>query len=91
LAHWQAFHRRIFGKLYPWAGELRAVQIAKSNAFYARPEHIASYAQGVFGELARESYLKDLDRSAFAERRAAGVFAICPANQSSSIARVKRK
>jgi cell filamentation protein len=68
LAHWQAFHRRIFGKLYPWAGELRTVQIAKPNAFYARPEHIASYAQDVFGELARESYLKDLDRSAFVER-----------------------
>lgn len=32
LAHWQAFHRRIFGGLYPWAGELRTVQIAKPNA-----------------------------------------------------------
>ena len=41
LAHWQAFHRRVFGRLYPWPGELRTVQIAKPNAFYARPEHIA--------------------------------------------------
>lgn len=41
LAHWQAFHRRIFGKLYPWAGELRTVQIAKPNAF--------------LGQLAREA------------------------------------
>lgn len=32
LTHWQAFHRRIFGALYPWAGELRTVQIAKPNA-----------------------------------------------------------
>jgi cell filamentation protein len=23
LTHWQAFHCRIFGALYPWAGELR--------------------------------------------------------------------
>jgi cell filamentation protein, protein adenylyltransferase len=68
LAHWQAFHRRIFGTLYPWAGELRTVQIAKPNAFYSRPEHIASYAQGIFAELARESHLRGLDRAAFLER-----------------------
>jgi len=68
LAHWQAFHRRIFGELYPWAGELRTVQIAKPNAFYARPEHIAGYAQGVFAELAKERRLAGLDRDAFVER-----------------------
>lgn len=68
LAHWLAFHRRIFGGLYPWAGELRTVQIAKPNAFYARPEHIAGYAQAIFAELAREDRLKGLDRAAFLER-----------------------
>jgi cell filamentation protein len=68
LAHWQAFHRRIFGGLYPWAGELRTVQIAKPNTFYARPEHIASYAQGIFAELAKERHLVGLDREAFVER-----------------------
>jgi cell filamentation protein len=65
LAHWQAFHRRIFGELYPWAGELRTVQIAKPNAFYARPEHIAGYAEGIFAELAHENHPKGLDRTAF--------------------------
>jgi cell filamentation protein len=68
LAHWQAFHRRVFGALYPWAGELRTVQIAKPNAFYARPEHIAGYAQGIFAELAKERWLVGLDRAAFQER-----------------------
>jgi cell filamentation protein len=68
LTHWQAFHRYVFAELYPWAGELRTVQIAKPNAFYARPEHIAGYAQGVFAELARERHLKGLDRDAFLER-----------------------
>jgi cell filamentation protein len=68
LAHWQAFHRRIFGGLYPWAGELRTVQIAKPNAFYARPEHIAGYAQGIFAELAKERHLVGLDRQTFLDR-----------------------
>jgi cell filamentation protein len=68
LTHWQAFHRRIFGGLYPWAGELRTVQIAKPNAFYARPEHIAGYAQGIFAELAKERHLAGVDRESFLER-----------------------
>lgn len=34
LAHLQAFHRRIFGRLSPWAGELRTVAIAKTDMFY---------------------------------------------------------
>jgi cell filamentation protein len=68
LAYWQAFHRRIFGGLYPWAGELRTVQIAKPNAFYARPEHIAGYAQGIFAELSNERCLVGLNREAFLER-----------------------
>ena len=68
LALWQVFHRRIFGGLYPWAGELRTVQIAKPNAFYARPEHIAGYAQGIFAELANERHLVGLDRQPFVDR-----------------------
>jgi cell filamentation protein len=68
LAHWQAIHRRVFGSLYPWAGELRTVQIAKPNAFYARPEHIAGYAEGIFAELVKERHLIGLDREAFLER-----------------------
>jgi cell filamentation protein len=68
LAHWQIFHRHIFGDLYPWAGELRTVQIAKPNAFYARPEHIAGYAQGIFAELAKEHHLVGLDHQPFVDR-----------------------
>jgi cell filamentation protein len=33
LAHLQAFHREISGDLYPWAGEIRVVAIAKSDMF----------------------------------------------------------
>jgi fido (protein-threonine AMPylation protein) len=31
LAHLQAFHRRIFGDVYDWAGEIRTVAIAKGT------------------------------------------------------------
>jgi PHD/YefM family antitoxin component YafN of YafNO toxin-antitoxin module len=33
LAHLQLFHKEIFGDLYPWAGEIRVVGIAKSDPF----------------------------------------------------------
>jgi cell filamentation protein len=42
--------------------------IANPNAFYARPEHIVGYAQGIFAELAREDCLKGIDRTAFLGR-----------------------
>ena len=87
LTHRQAFHRRIFGALYPWAGDLRTVQIAKPNAFYARPEHIVRYAHGIFAELAREDHLKGLDRAAFLERLThyhAEMYAVHPFRESNT-------
>ena len=54
LAHLRAFHRRIFGDIYAWAGELRTVAIAKDESVFALPEHIEVYVTGVFAELAGE-------------------------------------
>jgi cell filamentation protein len=53
LRHLQAFHREIFGDVYPWAGEIRTVGIAKSDMF-CLPQHIEPYAAEVFGQLAKE-------------------------------------
>ncbi len=33
LGHLRRFHERIFGDVYPWAGELRTVVIAKGGMF----------------------------------------------------------
>ncbi|NUT50522.1 MAG: hypothetical protein HOV94_24920 [Saccharothrix sp.] len=67
LTHLQAFHRRIFGDFYPWAGEIRRVDIAKS-AMFASWRHIEPYAHGLFDGLKRERYLRDLDRDPFLDR-----------------------
>lgn len=68
LDHLRAFHRRIFGDVYDWAGELRTVPVAKDNSLFALPEHIESYLTDVLGQLAREKFLRGLDRDAFVER-----------------------
>jgi cell filamentation protein len=69
VPHLQAFHRRIFGDVYPWAGEIRTVPIAKSDLF-ALPEHIEPYLSGVLAALPTEGYLRALKRHQMIERRA---------------------
>ena len=58
LVHLARFHRRIFGDVYQWAGEIRTVAIAK-GALFALPEHVQSYASEVFANLCEDRYLTD--------------------------------
>jgi cell filamentation protein len=67
-AHLQAVHRKIFGDLYPWAGELRTVKIAKGESMFALPQHVASYLTGVLRDLVGEDRLRGLERDDFVTR-----------------------
>lgn len=71
LAHLCDFHRQIFGAVYPWAGELRTVDIARTpQDVFCRWPFIESAAEVVFAGLAAEHRLAGLDRRAFAGRAA---------------------
>ena len=67
LEHLCAFHREIFGDIYPWAGEIRIVGIAKSDPF-CLPQHIETYSAEVFDSLAKERFLRGLTCERFVER-----------------------
>ncbi|WP_322751179.1 MULTISPECIES: Fic/DOC family protein [unclassified Frankia] len=67
LDHLRSFHREIFGDIYPWAGEIRGVGIARSDPF-CLPQHIESYSTDVFAALATERCLRGLPRDSFLER-----------------------
>ena len=69
LAHLRAFHRRIFGDVFPWAGQIRTIQIFKETGF-CLPQNIESYAAGEFAKLAEENYLRGLAQHEFAQRLA---------------------
>lgn len=69
VAHLQAFHRAIFCDVYPWAGQIRTVQISRTVPF-ARPENIEPYLSGRLRELAAEGYLRGLPRGQFIARLA---------------------
>lgn len=67
LGHLCAFHQEIFGDVYPWAGQIRTVNIAKTQTF-CLATHIRTYAADVFTALAKERYLRGLPRDCFVDR-----------------------
>lgn len=63
----RSIHRRLFGEVLAWAGELRDVdaQAVGTGIPYARPEFIQPALDELFATLASEDYLAGLERTAF--------------------------
>jgi cell filamentation protein len=71
--HLQAIHKRIFAQVYPWAGELRKVNIARQGSYpFAMVQFLQRNLDSFFSELASEGHLKGLGVRSFVER--AGVY-----------------
>jgi cell filamentation protein len=62
--HLQRIHRRLFGDVYAWAGEVRTCDISRTTRF-AHAEFIEDGARRIFGELAAENWLRGLPRDDF--------------------------
>jgi cell filamentation protein len=69
LPHLQEIHKRIFGDIYQWAGQIRTVAIAK-GAMFCLPQYIDSSAAAIFRELHDEECLRGLRRDVFVARLA---------------------
>jgi cell filamentation protein len=67
LAHLCEAHRRIFGDLYDWAGQVRTVTIAKGSMF-CLPQYIEPSAGEIFRQLRNENCLRGLERDTFIDR-----------------------
>lgn len=70
LAHLQLIHRRLFGDVYDWAGEIRQGEIQKGDTIFARYLMIDSAARRLFAQLADEDHLRGLDQNVFSQRSA---------------------
>jgi cell filamentation protein len=71
LAHLRAIHRYLFQDVFPWAGELRQVGMAKVGGFpFAPPMHIASALTEAFTKLKAENFLRGLEAATFSQRAA---------------------
>lgn len=72
LAHLREIHRRLFQDVYPWAGQLRDVNMSKGASHFApvrTPAHtLESWGDHILGELKQENHLKGLDTAVFVDR-----------------------
>ena len=71
LAHLQAIHRHLFQDVYPFAGELRTLDIGKSDdpsGGFMPVSRLRDAATYVFRELEEETQLRGLDTEAFVGR-----------------------
>lgn len=68
LLHLQEIHKRIFTDLYPFAGELRTVDIMKGGKLFLPHMLIEEKATALFSQLAEEQQLRGLGLVGFAER-----------------------
>ena len=72
-AHLQAIHKRIFEKVYPWAGELRKVNISRPASYpFALVQFLQRNLDRTFETLVLEGHLKGLPIEMFVKR--AGFF-----------------
>ena len=68
--HYRAVHRHLFQDVYPWAGKIRTVRIAKGGNAFCYPEHIDREMRRTFAELARQRKFRGLVAGEFARKAA---------------------
>jgi cell filamentation protein len=69
LAHLCEVHRRIFGDIYDWAGQVRTVAIAiAKGAMFCLPQYIEPAATEIFRLLRSDNFLRGLERGLFIDR-----------------------
>jgi cell filamentation protein len=69
LDHVRGIHRLLFGPIYPWAGELRTVDVVKGTTRFANAEYLQDAATDMFRRLLDPSArLRGMDRTAMVAR-----------------------
>jgi cell filamentation protein len=64
-------HKNIFDDIYSWAGQIRQGDfLSKGGSIFCRGSLIQSNADRIFGDIAKENYLCNLEKSAFISRMA---------------------
>lgn len=70
LAHLQAIHQHLFQDIYPWAGRIRQVDIAKNETVFLPHGQIVAEAGALFGANAMDLANPDLGSRELCERLA---------------------
>jgi len=59
-------HHHLFQDIYPWAGEIRSVDMAKENALFCRPGLIEGNLRSLTANMSNDQNLKSSDPRTFA-------------------------
>jgi cell filamentation protein len=70
LDYLKAIHQHLFQDVDEWAGELRDIDLARDNSYFANHRHIIKAAGLIFAKLAAENYLQGLAAADFSTRAA---------------------
>lgn len=68
LKHLQQIHKYIFQDVYPWAGEVRNVNISKGNTQFANNSFIIPEVKKLSDQLKKENYLLGYSIEQFSDR-----------------------
>ena len=63
-------HKRLFGAIYDWAGQLRTVEVSKGTTSFARAEYLQVNLQALFQQLATDEYCASDSKEEFIEKLA---------------------
>jgi cell filamentation protein len=66
LAHLQAIHYALFQDVYPWAGRVRSCDLSLGLVSFCPAQWLESSLTTLFGELARENWLRERSAEKFA-------------------------
>jgi cell filamentation protein len=70
--YYSLLHREIFSDVYPWAGELRKVDICKGSTIFLKNAEIQGSLEVLFSELSSHDFYRGYDAVRFSEH--AGIF-----------------
>ena len=70
LNHLKAIHQHLFQDVYEWAGELRDIDLARNDSYFANHRYMIEAAGLIFAKLAEENYLQGMDAADFSTRAA---------------------
>lgn len=65
LASYQALHRHIFQDIFPWAGELRTIDIAKGGSYFASARYLQGELDKCFAAMRNDARLPSPDQEQF--------------------------
>jgi cell filamentation protein len=66
-AHLSALHAQVFSQVYPWAGKLRQVDIAKGDTHFLKHQEIAYELEALFSNLTNSNFLVGETLGAFCQ------------------------